>query len=154
MSEMMETIRRMRGGRPINVLLVDDDEGDAILIGEALADDDELRLHVVRDGVEAMAFLRNQGGFTAVPRPDLILLDLNMPRKNGYEVMAEVRADPDLRPIPVIILSTSTQDRDVRNSYHLQANCFVTKPPSFEQFLRVMQSIRTFWLSVATLPPV
>lgn len=154
MSEMMETIRGMRGGRPINVLLVDDDEGDAILIGEALADDDELRLHVVRDGVEAMAFLRNQGGFTAVPRPDLILLDLNMPRKNGYEVMAEVRADPDLRPIPVIILSTSTQDRDVRNSYQLQANCFVTKPPSFEQFLRVMQSIRTFWLSVATLPPV
>ena len=149
----MEMIRQMHRGRPINVLLVDDDEGDAILIGEALSDDDDLKLHMVRDGVEAMAFLRHQGAFAAVPRPDLILLDLNMPRKNGYEVMAEVRADPDLRPIPVIILTTSTQDRDVRQSYQLQANCFVTKPPSFEQFLRVMQSIRTFWLDVARLPP-
>lgn len=143
----------MHPGGPINILLVDDDEGDAILIGEALASErDDLRLHVVKDGVEAMAFLRRERPFVDAPRPALILLDLNMPRKNGYEVMAEVRADPDLRTIPVVILSTSAQDRDVINSYRLQANCFVTKPPSFEQFLHVMHSIRSFWLNVATLP--
>lgn len=138
----------------MDVLLVDDDEGDAVLIGEALVGEGEsLKLHVVKDGVEAMAFLRHEAPFAGAPRPALILLDLNMPRKNGYEVMAEVRADPELRTIPVVILSTSAQDRDVQDSYRLQANCFVTKPPSFEQFLHVMQSIRTFWLGVATLPP-
>lgn len=144
---------QMRARRPVNVLLVDDDEGDAVLIGEALLDEGEsLNLHVVKDGVEAMAFLRHEPPFAQAPRPDLILLDLNMPRKNGYEVMTEMRADMDLCTIPVVILSTSTQERDVQNSYRLQANCFVTKPPSFEQFQHVMQSIRTFWLGIATLP--
>ena len=136
--------------RPIVVLLVEDDPGDVVLIQEAFEHNKvRNRLHVVGDGVEAMQFLRDGGG----ERPDLILLDLNLPRKDGREVLAEVKADPELRSIPVVVLTTSQAEEDIIRSYHLHANCYVTKPVDLDKFIVVVQSIDRFWLTVVTLPP-
>ncbi|OFZ89337.1 MAG: response regulator [Betaproteobacteria bacterium RBG_16_64_18] len=137
----------------IEILLVEDNPGDARLTIEAMREAKvRNRMHVVEDGVEAMEFLRRQGRFGDAPRPDLILLDLNLPRKDGREVLAEVKTDPDLKRIPVVVLTTSRAEEDVLRAYDLHANCYVTKPVDFEQFMRVVREIDEFWVKVVTLP--
>lgn len=135
-----------------DILLVEDSAGDVRLIQKALKDRTRNRLHVVRDGVAAMQFLRKEGDYEGVPRPDLILLDLNLPRKDGREVLKEIKENPELLPIPVIVLSTSTADKDIVDSYKLKANCFVTKPSNLDQFVGVIRSIEDFWTSAARFP--
>jgi CheY-like chemotaxis protein len=139
--------------RSIEILLVEDNPGDARLTLEAMRDAKvRNRLHVVEDGVEAMAFLRRQGRFGDAPRPDLILLDLNLPRKDGREVLAEIKVDPDLKRIPVVVLTTSQAEEDVLRAYDLHANCYVTKPVDLEQFMKIVAQIDQFWIKVVTLP--
>ena len=134
------------GAYPIEILLVEDNPGDVRLVQEAMrAAKMRNRMSVVEDGVDAMAFLRREGRFADAPRPDLILLDLNLPRKDGREVLAEVKADPQLRRIPVVVLTTSQADEDVLRAYDLHANCYVTTPVRFEQFMQVVQAIDNFW---------
>lgn len=139
----------------IDILLVEDDPDDAHLTREALKDGKVRNtLHHVKDGVEAMEFLRREGRYAQSPRPDLVLLDLNLPRKSGYEVLAEVKADAALRPIPIVVLTTSETDEDVLKTYGLNANCYITKPVDLDQFFKVVQSIEDFWLSIVKLPRV
>ena len=139
--------------RSIEILLVEDNPGDARLTIEAMREAKvRNRMHVVEDGVEAMAFLRRQGRYGEAPRPDLILLDLNLPRKDGREVLAEVKADPDLKRIPVVILTTSRAEEDVIRAYDLHANCYVTKPVDLAQFMKIVAQIDEFWVNVVTLP--
>jgi CheY-like chemotaxis protein len=138
----------------ISVLLVEDDPGDVVLTREAFEDNKvHNALHVVSDGVEAMAFLRNEGEHAAAPRPDLVLLDLNLPRMDGREVLAAVKADPGLRTIPIVVLTTSQAEEDVLRSYELHANAYVTKPVDFERFIEVVRQIDDFFVSVVRLPP-
>ena len=138
----------------IQVLLVEDNPGDVRLTREAFRDAKmHLEMHVARDGVAAMEFLRRQGDYPNSPRPDLILLDLNLPRKDGREVLAEIKGDPSLKAIPVVILTTSAADADIERSYLLHANCYISKPVDLEGFLTVIRSIDDFWLSVVKLPP-
>ena len=141
--------------KSIEVLLVEDNPGDVRLITEAL-NDAKLHVHitVVPDGVEALALLRRQGNYTTAALPDLILLDLNLPRMNGHEVLARIKEDEGLRRIPVVIVTSSRADRDIATSYDLHANCFVTKPVDLEQFFDVVQAIREFWFVVVKLPPM
>ena len=140
--------------RPAEILLVDDSPTDVMLTREALEYAKVVNsLHVVSDGVEAMEFLRRIGKYGAVPRPDVILLDLNMPRKSGQEVLAEVKGDTSLKSIPVVILTTSTADADVMKAYGHHANCYITKPVDFDGLVQVMRSIENFWFTVVTLPP-
>src|SRR5438876_564352 len=137
----------------ITVLMVEDSPSDALMTREALDHAKLLnRLFVVEDGVEAMAFLRQTGKFADAPRPDLILLDLNLPKKDGREVLAEIKADEQLRLIPVVVLTTSKAEEDVVKAYGLHANCYVTKPVDLDKFIHVVKSIDAFWLSVVTLP--
>jgi CheY-like chemotaxis protein len=137
----------------IDILLVDDDPGDVLLTRKALSNGKIYnKLHVAEDGIEALSFLRREGKFADAPRPELILLDLNMPRKDGRETLAEIKADENLRGIPVVILTTSDADQDVAKSYNLQASCYITKPVDLEQFTKVVQSINNFWLCVVTFP--
>ena len=139
--------------RPIEILLAEDNPGDARLTIEAMREAKvSNRMHVVEDGVEAMEFLRREGGFGDAPRPDLILLDLNLPRKDGREVLAEVKADPDLKRIPVVVLTTSRAEEDVMRAYDLHANCYVTKPVDLAQFMKIVAQIDEFWVKVVTLP--
>jgi CheY-like chemotaxis protein len=139
---------------PIAVLLVEDSAGDVRLTREAFKDAKfHVNLHVASDGVAAMAFLARQGEYANVPRPDLILLDLNLPKKDGREVLDEIKNSPTLQTIPVVILTTSAADADVLRSYRLHANCYITKPVDLEGFLTVIKSIDSFWLSVVKLPP-
>jgi CheY-like chemotaxis protein len=141
-------------GRPVEILLVEDNPGDVVLMQEALQDGKVLNhLHVVGDGVEAMAFLRGAAPYQDKPRPDLVLLDLNLPRKSGPEVLAEIKADDSLRRIPVVILTVSSDERDVLKAYDLHANCFISKPVRLAQFVDVIKSIKHFWLAIVTLPP-
>jgi chemotaxis family two-component system response regulator Rcp1 len=138
----------------IEILLVEDSPADILITREAFEEAKLLNsLHVAEDGVQAMEFLRRQGRYASAPRPDLILLDLNLPRKNGREVLAEIKNDPDLKSIPVVILTTSGTDEDILKAYDLHANCYVVKPVGFESFLKAVQSIRNFWFSVVALPP-
>lgn len=142
-------------GIQVEILLVEDSPGDVRLTREALKNSRvPNRLHVVGDGVEALAFLRRQGPYTATAavRPDLILLDFNLPRKSGREVLADIKADPDLRRIPVVVLTTSQAEEDIRHAYDLHANCFITKPVDFDVFLDVVRSIEDFWLTTVKLP--
>lgn len=140
-------------GRPVEFLLAEDNPGDVRLTKEALRESKiSNNLNVVPDGVEAMAFLRRTGNYANAPRPDVILLDLNLPKKDGREVLAEVKADPNLRLIPVVIITSSEAEQDVLRTYELHANCYVTKPVDLEQFIKVIQSIETFWLTIVTLP--
>lgn len=137
----------------IEVLLVEDDAGDVVMTREALREGKVInRLHVVGDGVEAIEFLRREGSYADVPRPDLILLDLNLPRRDGRQVLAEVKEDPDLRRIPVVVLTTSEAEEDVLRSYDLHANAYVTKPVDFNRFVAVIQQIDDFFISVVRLP--
>ena len=140
--------------RPIEILLIEDNPGDADLAREALETSKLYNsLHVVGDGEEAMAFLQNQGEYADAPHPDLILLDLNLPKKDGREVLEEVKADGALRRVPVVVLTTSSDEQDILKSYNLHANCYITKPIDLEQFTRVVQSIQDFWFSIVVLPP-
>ncbi len=140
--------------RPIEVLLVEDDEGDVLMTREALAEGKVLnRLSVVNDGVEAVEYLRQNGDYHEASRPDLILLDLNLPKKDGRQVLEEVKADENLRRIPVIVLTTSGADEDVLRSYNLHANAYVTKPVDFDRFVDVIRQIDDFFISVVRLPP-
>jgi CheY-like chemotaxis protein len=141
-------------GEPADVLLVEDNPGDVRLTREAFEQGDvATNLHVANDGDEALAFLRNEGEHADAPTPDIVLLDLNLPRKNGDEVLAEVRADPDLARIPVIVLTSSEAQEDVAQSYELQANAYLTKPVDPSEFIEVVKSFKQFWLSVVRLPP-
>jgi CheY-like chemotaxis protein len=142
-----------RLGRPIEILLVEDSEPDVRLTTEALREAKvRNRLWVAEDGVEAMEFLRGAGKHAGAPRPDLILLDLNLPRKDGRELLREIKTDPDLKRIPVVILTTSRSEEDVLRTYNLHANCYITKPVDFNRFMEVVKSIEDFWLTVVTLP--
>jgi CheY-like chemotaxis protein len=139
--------------RAIEILLVEDSPSDAALTIEALeAGKVANKLYHVEDGVEAMNFLRRKGKYTDAMKPDLIMLDLNLPRKDGREVLAELKNDPELKIIPIIVLTTSRSDKDILQSYQLNANCFITKPVDFPQFIEVVKSIEKFWLTVVTLP--
>jgi two-component system, chemotaxis family, response regulator Rcp1 len=140
--------------RPVEILLVEDNPGDVRLTAEGLREG-KIRnnLSVVGDGIEAMAFLHREGQYGDAPRPDLILLDLNLPRKDGREVLAEIKVDEDLRRIPVVILTTSSAEQDIVRTYDLAANCYVTKPLDFEAFVEVVKSIEEFWFSIVRLPP-
>jgi CheY-like chemotaxis protein len=139
--------------RPLTILLVEDSPTDTLMTREAFEQVGLLdRFHTVEDGVAALAFLHREAPYTAVPRPDLILLDLNLPQKNGQEVLAELRADQELKLIPVIILATSQAQEDILNAYGLYANCYITKPVGFAGFVEVARAIRRFWAGVATLP--
>jgi CheY-like chemotaxis protein len=141
-------------GRPIEILLVEDNEGDLRLTREAFREGKVTNnIHAVADGEEAMEFLRRQGRFADAPRPDIVLLDLNLPRKDGREVLAEIKADPHLRRIPVVVLTTSRAEQDVLRAYDLNCNCYINKPVDLEQFFRVVEMIDSFWLTVVTLPP-
>jgi chemotaxis family two-component system response regulator Rcp1 len=138
---------------PIEVLLVEDSPGDVRLTREALKDAKvHISLHVATDGIEAMAFLGRAATHADAPRPDLILLDLNLPKKDGREVLKEIKESPTLRSIPVVILTTSSSEEDILQSYHLHANCYISKPVDLDGFLKVVQSIDNFWLSVVKLP--
>ena len=140
--------------RPVEILLVEDNPGDERLTREALKEGKVYsNLHWVKDGVEAMQFLRRQGKYTAVPRPDIILLDLNLPKKDGREVLQDIKNDGDLKRIPVVVLTTSKAEEDVLRTYNLHANCYVTKPVDLEKFMVVVKTIDSFWLTVVTLPP-
>ena len=141
-------------GRPIEILLVEDSPSDTDLTVAALAAAKvNNSLSVVEDGAQAMEFLRRQGSYAQAPRPDLILLDLNLPRKDGREVLAEIRADEKLTAIPVVVLTTSQAEKDVLHAYALHANCYIAKPVDFQQFLEVVKAIEGFWLTVVKLPP-
>jgi chemotaxis family two-component system response regulator Rcp1 len=139
--------------RPIQVLLVDDSPADVRLTREALGEGKiSSQLSVVGDGVEALRFLRREGAYATVPRPDLVLLDLNLPRKSGREVLEEIKSDPDLRRIPVMVLTTSRADEDLNTAYSLHANCYIRKPVNLDEFLDVVRSIEQFWFTIVTLP--
>lgn len=140
--------------RPVEILLVEDNPGDERLTREALKEGKVYsNLHWVKDGVEAMEFLRHQGKYANVPRPDIILLDLNLPKKDGREVLQDIKNDDALKRIPVVVLTTSKAEEDVLRTYNLHANCYVTKPVDLEKFIVVVKSIDVFWLTVVTLPP-
>ena len=140
-------------GKEIEILLVEDSPGDIRLTIEALKDGKiHNRLSVVNDGVEALAFLRRQGKYAKVPRPDLILLDLNLPKKDGREVLMEIKQEEDLKRIPVVVLSISTAEKDILKTYDLHANCYINKPVDFDQFIDVVKSIEDFWFTVVKLP--
>jgi chemotaxis family two-component system response regulator Rcp1 len=140
--------------RPVEILLVEDNPGDVRLLTETFRDGKiHNRLFVVEDGVAALAFLRREGEYGSAPRPDLVLLDLSLPRKGGQEVLAEIKQDPHLKCIPVCVLTSSAASRDVLEAYNNYANCYLTKPVDLEQFMGVVRSVEEFWLSVVKLPP-
>jgi len=140
--------------KPIDILLVEDNPGDVRLTYEALKEGKVLNsLQVVGDGIEALAFLRHEGAYAKAPHPDIILLDLNLPRMDGREVLAEIKNDPDLRRIPVVILTTSKAEEDIIKTYNLHANCYITKPVDLDQFINVVKSVEEFWFTIVRLPP-
>lgn len=139
---------------PIEVLLVEDNPGDVQLTRIALEDSKiSIHLNVVEDGVEAMAFLRKQEKYAMAAHPDIVLLDLNLPRKDGREVLAEIKEDENLKRIPVVILTTSQAEEDILEAYNLSANCYITKPVDFDQFVKIVKSIENFWFAIVKLPP-
>lgn len=139
--------------RTIEILLVEDNPGDVELTREAFLDGKiGNHINVARDGVEALEYLRRQGAYSNAVRPDIVLLDLNLPRKGGLEVLAELKADPDLRSIPIVVLTTSRDEEDIAHSYHAHANCYISKPVDFDKFMGVVQSLESFWLTVVRLP--
>jgi len=143
----------MNGPRPIDILMVDDNPGDARLTQEALKEIDlPHRFHWLSDGEQAIAYLKREGAFGHAPRPDLVLLDLNLPCTDGREVLARVKSQPDLQDIPIIILTTSQAEDDIQRAYQLYANSYVKKPVSMDQFIAVMWSIKRFWCGIVTLP--
>ncbi len=149
-------IRKMKDAniKVIDILVVEDNAGDARLIKEVLNDNKVFSsFYLAKDGVEAMEFLRNQGKFKTMPKPDLIILDLNLPRKDGREVLAEIKTDEGLKHIPIVIMTISQAEEDIMKSYNLHANCFITKPIDLNQFIKIVKSIEDFWFSIVKLPP-
>lgn len=147
-------MNKPKGGKPIEILLVEDNGADVRLTQEAFKEGKVLNnLSVVANGVEAIDFLHRKGKYAASPHPDLILLDLNMPRKNGCEVLGEIKQDPDLKRIPVVVLTISKSKEDIMKSYNLHANCYISKPVGLDQFIDVVKSIEDFWLTIVKLPP-
>lgn len=143
-----------RVGPPVEILLVEDNPGDVRLTREALQEGKVYNnLHWAKDGVEALEFLRQEGAHAKAPRPDIILLDLNLPKKDGREVLLSIKNDDRFKQIPVVVLTTSEAEEDVLRSYELHANCYITKPVDLEKFITVVQSIDRFWLTIVTLPP-
>lgn len=141
-------------GKPVEILLVEDNPGDSRLLQEALKDAKVYNnVSLVEDGIEAMAFLRKESKYADAPRPDVILLDLNLPKKDGREVLAEIKTDEDLKRIPVVILTVSKDEEDILKTYNLHANCYITKPIDFDQFIKVVKTIEDFWLTIVKLPP-
>jgi len=152
--EVERIMANPNAGIPIEILLVEDSPDDACLTVDALQDGRvRNNVTVVDDGVKAMAFLRREGRYASAPRPDLILLDLNLPRKNGREVLAEIKSDPSLRRIPVVVMTSSDDEKDIVAAYNLHVNCYVTKPVDLDQFIGVVKSIEHFWFSIVKLPP-
>lgn len=146
----METKTRVK---QVEILLVEDNPADVRLIKETFKDFKiQNNLNVAKDGVEAMAFMKREGAFVSAPRPDVILMDLNLPKKSGFDVLAELRQIPELKRIPVVVLSTSDSEKDILKSYDLNANCFVTKPVGLDEFIKIVMSIEDFWLSIVQLP--
>ena len=140
--------------QPIEILLVEDNPADVRLTTEALKEEKIYNnLYVASDGVEAIAFLRREGKFVKAVRPDLILLDLNLPKKDGREVLEEIKSDDDLKTIPVVVLTVSKSEEDILKSYNLHANCYITKPVDLNQFMKVIRSVQEFWLTIVKLPP-
>jgi chemotaxis family two-component system response regulator Rcp1 len=140
--------------RPVEILLVEDNPADVRLTREALKENKlSNNLHVAVDGVEALAFLYKKGKYSKAPRPDIILLDLNLPKKDGREVLAEIKEEKDLKRIPVVVLTSSKAEEDIVKTYNLHANCYINKPVDFDQFLKVVKSIEDFWISIVKLPP-
>jgi two-component system, chemotaxis family, response regulator Rcp1 len=140
-------------GRAIDILLVEDNPGDVRLTQEALREGKvRNRLSIARDGVEALRFLRREGEYADAPRPDVILLDLNLPKKDGREVLAEIKADDSLKRIPVVVLTTSSSEQDILRTYDLHANCYITKPVDLDQFIEVVKGVEDFWLTIVKLP--
>jgi two-component system, chemotaxis family, response regulator Rcp1 len=147
-------MNRQSRNQCIEILLVEDNPGDVRLTKEALKEGKILNnLSVVPDGVEALAFLRRENPYENAPRPELILLDLNLPKKDGREVLAEIKEDPSLKMIPVVVLTSSAAEQDIVKSYNLHANCYITKPVDLDQFIEVVQSVEHFWLAIVKLPP-
>ena len=147
----MNNERRLK---PVEILLVEDNPGDVRLTIEALKESKILnRLHLAEDGLEALEFLRKEGKFEGSPSPDLILLDLNLPKKDGREVLEEIKKEDSLKRIPVVILTTSSADADIMKTYELHANCYITKPVDIEQFIKVVKTVGDFWFSIVKLPP-
>jgi CheY-like chemotaxis protein len=147
-------MKEITAGQPIEILLVEDNPGDVRLTREAMRDAKVRNtMRIVTDGVEALAFLRRQGQYADAPRPDVILLDLNLPKKDGREVLAEIKTDPNLRRIPVVILTTSEAEEDILKAYDLYANAYVAKPVDLDKFITVVKSIEDFWLEIVKLPP-
>jgi chemotaxis family two-component system response regulator Rcp1 len=146
-------MKQQDNSKLVDILLVEDNEGDARLAKEAMRDS-KIRntLHHVTDGEEAMAFLRKEGKYAKVPRPDLILLDLNLPKKDGRQVLAEIKNDDELKRIPVVILTVSSAEEDILKTYNLHANCYITKPIDLSQFMKVVRSVEDFWLTIVKLP--
>ena len=146
-------MKQQDNSKLVDILLVEDNEGDARLAKEAMRDS-KIRntLHHVCDGEEAMAFLRKEGKYAKVPRPDLVLLDLNLPKKDGRQVLAEIKNDDGLKRIPVVILTVSSAEEDILKSYNLHANCYITKPIDLSQFMKVVRSVEDFWLTIVKLP--
>jgi two-component system, chemotaxis family, response regulator Rcp1 len=143
-----------RDMRSIDILLVEDNPGDVRLTKEALKDAKVLNdIYVAQDGVEAMQFLRKKGTFSEAPAPDLILLDLNLPRKDGRDVLAEIKQDSNLKHIPVVVLTTSKADEDIIKTYNLHANAYITKPVDLNRFIEIMHTLQEFWFSIVKLPP-
>ncbi len=141
-------------GDPIEILLVEDNPGDVRLTEEALTESKVRNtLHVARDGVEAIEFLRGRDGNGGGHKPDIILLDLNLPRMNGREVLATIKADPELRRIPVVVLTTSRAEQDILETYDLHANCYIVKPVGLDEFITIVRSVEDFWLSIVRMPP-
>jgi len=140
-------------GRPIDILLVEDNPGDACLAREAMVESKiKNELHHVTDGEQALAYLRKQGAYAQAPRPDLILLDLNLPLKDGREVLAELKNDVQFKRIPIVVLTVSSDDIDILKAYNLHANCFISKPLDLEQFMTIVRTIESFWLTIVSLP--
>jgi chemotaxis family two-component system response regulator Rcp1 len=139
--------------KAVEILLVEDNPGDVRLTREALTEGKfHNNLNVVQDGVEALMFLRKEGAFADAPTPDIILLDLNLPRKSGHEVLKEIKGDEELRRIPIVVLTTSADENDILASYELHANCYITKPVDLHQFITIVQNIENFWFSIVKLP--
>jgi two-component system, chemotaxis family, response regulator Rcp1 len=143
-----------KNAKPIEILMADDNQGDVRLALEALKGAKvSNNVHVVHDGIEAMAFLRREGKYADAPRPDIFLLDLNMPKMDGREVLAAIKSDPELKCIPVVVLTVSQAEEDILRSYDLHANCFITKPVDLDQFINIVKSIEDFWFTIVKLPP-
>jgi CheY-like chemotaxis protein len=143
----------MKKSRPVNILLIEDNPGDVRLAQEAFKEGNiNVDLNVAMDGMEAINYLRKVGEFSSATTPDLVLLDLNLPKKDGREVLSDIKADPTLRSIPVVILTTSNAEQDILNSYNLHVNCYINKPVDFDRFFDIIQKIEDFWLNIAILP--